>query len=599
MPVTKPPVAMLYSLSQAIHTQTRDRQANYAHAMPQGLNLPLTYLAGKLIQQQFLTVVDEDILDGTLAADHKAVVLTSLDYLDPPVVAALERFAAGGGLVLLTGDCSVAVRGAIKLPVTPRMPDQAQIDELSKAGRWGEMGPYTTTAKYFAGALPLARAIQAELAKAGIQPVFQCDASGIVATRQAAGDVEYLFAVNATPDDSDPKERIKPKAATATIKLPADGRPVYDAVRGGPAAEFTPQGGQLAGTLRFGAGQLRALARTARPIGGVRLAAPVVLRELVRDTAPLQVELAATVVDDRGGLLSGSIPLHVLVRDPLGATRHELYRATRLGLFSVCLPLAANDPPGRWTVTVRELLSGLAGQTTFDYQPPPAAGAIAGATPRAVFAPDDRANVFRFARLFHDVTIVKGKSPLYDAAARRLTEILAALGRALPRAGFGRSGQEPDDQRGRSPDLGGPGFRSRQAGPGQPARPRRLRRAGPGDPAGDAAGSSARRVPAAAEVPALHAAPDGFPRPRPRLRRLAARRRRQGTRVGDVNRLRRIRPGRGRGQLLRSGGRHRSADEVGVAGTPRDHRRYGRAGPSAGSPAGLDRPSSRIACCGW
>jgi hypothetical protein len=65
---------------------------------------------------------------------------------------------------------------------------------------------------------------------------------------------------------------------------------------------------------------------------------------------------------------------------------------------------------------------------TFDYQPPLAARAIAGATLRAVFAPGDRRNAFRFARLFHDVTIVKGKSPFNDAAAKRLAEILRPWG---------------------------------------------------------------------------------------------------------------------------------------------------------------------------
>jgi len=428
MPVTKPPVAMLYSLSQAIHTQTKDRTANYAHAMPQGRNLPLTYMAGRLIQQPFLPIVDEDIVDGTLAADHRAVVLTSIDYLDRAVVAALERFATGGGLVLLTGDCTVQIRGAIKLPVSPRMPDQAKIDELSKAGKWGEMGPLTTTAKYFAGAMPLAQAIRAELVKAGVRPVFECDAPGIITTRQAEGDVEYLFAVNATPDDSNPADRITPKAAATTIKLPADGRPVYDAVIGGSVQELAARGSQLVGSFRFGPGQMRVWARTARPIGGLRAATPVVLRDLVRDASPIQVEIAATLVDDRGGLLGGAVPLHILLRDPLGTTRHERYQATRHGQWSAVLPLAATDPPGRWMVAIRELLSGAETQVTFDYQPPLAARAIAGATRRAVFAPGDRQNVFRFARLFRDVTIVKGRSPFHAAAANRLTEILRPWG---------------------------------------------------------------------------------------------------------------------------------------------------------------------------
>ena len=73
----------------------------------------------------------------------------------------------------------------------------------------------------------------------------------------------------------------------------------------------------------------------------------------------LRVELAATLVDDRGGLLSGSVPLHIRVLDPLGATRYELYQATRQGQWAASVPLAANDPAGRWTVAIRELLSQL------------------------------------------------------------------------------------------------------------------------------------------------------------------------------------------------------------------------------------------------
>ena len=84
----EPPVAMLYSLSQAIHTQTKDMQELRPRDAARQ-NLPLIYLAGKLIQQQFLAVVEEDVLDGTLAADHKAIILTSLDYLDPLLLCGL------------------------------------------------------------------------------------------------------------------------------------------------------------------------------------------------------------------------------------------------------------------------------------------------------------------------------------------------------------------------------------------------------------------------------------------------------------------------------------------------------------------------------
>ena len=125
MPPTKTPVAMLYSLSAAIHDQF-DSQAkrNDLHEMRQGQNLTYTYLAGKLIQQPFQSVLDEDVLDGSVASDRKAVVVTLVDYLDPKVARGLEAFAAAGGLVLLTADCTVQLKGARKLAVTPGHPDQ-------------------------------------------------------------------------------------------------------------------------------------------------------------------------------------------------------------------------------------------------------------------------------------------------------------------------------------------------------------------------------------------------------------------------------------------------------------------------------------------
>jgi hypothetical protein len=432
MPVTRPPVAMLYSLSQAVHAQTADMtNANYAHAIPQGLNLPLTYLAGKVLQQQFLAVVDEDVLDGTVANEHKAIILTSLDYLDPRVIAALEDYAANGGLVLLTGDCTITVKGAKKLPVAPRMPDQDKIDQLRKDKRpWNEFAQYETTGKFLEGAVALAKAIKPELDKIGVKAPLESDVPSIVVTRQAAGDIEYIFAVNGTYDGgAGGKNAIKATAA----KLRLDGmtltHKVYDAILGGPVAEFKPDGeGKLAGDFRFGPGQMRVFAKVQGAVGGIRLAAPVVRRDLLRDKDPIRVELAATLTNASGNVLSGSAPLHVQLIDPLGVVRHELYRATKLGQFSATLPLAANDPAGKWVFQVEDLLGGSRSATTFVYNPPARAGALAGATHWAVYFGNDLDNVFRFARLHRQVTIVKGTAPYHAAAAGRLVKALDPWG---------------------------------------------------------------------------------------------------------------------------------------------------------------------------
>ncbi|HUT35365.1 MAG TPA: hypothetical protein VNE39_17895 [Planctomycetota bacterium] len=420
MPVTRPPVAMLYSLSHLINEQVKDRSVCYAHGETHGQNLPLTYLAGKLLQQQFMVVVDEDIADGTLAANHKAVVLTSIKYLDPPVIAALEDFAAKGGLVLTTADCTVKIKGATGLGVTPAMPDATIIKKLADEKKYDEMRPYVTVGKHFQGATPLAKAIKAQLRLAGIKPIFECDNPYIVATRQAAGDIEYLFAVNAEYDYK-VGAYLSMKPAVATIALPDDGRAVYDAVRGGAFAELK---GGTKGTLRFGPGQMHVFARTARPIGSVKALTPVLTRDLTFAQAPIRVEAGATLLDAKGGVLSGSAPLHIQVIAPLGATRYERYVATRQGTATVSLPLAVTDPAGQWKIVVRELLSGTEDTVTFACQPLEKCGALAGATHRAVFFAPDFDRVHRFARVHRAATIVKGAGDYNNAAAERLAGIL-------------------------------------------------------------------------------------------------------------------------------------------------------------------------------
>src|SRR5208282_2373666 len=131
---------------------------------------------------------------------------------------------------------------------------------------------------------------------AGIKPLFACDQPGICATRQACGDVDYLLAVNATHDPQG-SPQLGMKATAATIALAGDQRPIYDAVLGGPAAGFVRQDGKLAARLRFGPGQMRVFARTARSIAAVRVATPMLRRDYTVQPEPIAVDVTATVVD--------------------------------------------------------------------------------------------------------------------------------------------------------------------------------------------------------------------------------------------------------------------------------------------------------------
>ena len=255
--------------------------------------------------------------------------------------------------------------------------------------------------------------------KAGIRPILDCDQPGVVATRQADGDIEYLFAVNATYDPVVGGTNAL-RAAEAHIALTDDGRPVYDAVLGGRVKQLERKGDKLAGTFRFGPGEMRVFARTARPIGKVQALPPVIRRDYTHETGPLGVEVGAALLDTQGRVLSGVAPLQLRVTDPLGATRHDLFRATKDGTLRLLLLLAANDPAGEWKVTVRELLNNIEETATFYYAPAAQCGALAGATRRAVSFGDDPDRIFRFVRVHHDVTLVIGTSAYDEPAAERI-----------------------------------------------------------------------------------------------------------------------------------------------------------------------------------
>ncbi|OPZ30411.1 MAG: hypothetical protein BWZ02_00796 [Lentisphaerae bacterium ADurb.BinA184] len=425
MPVTRPPVALLFSLSHMVnHQATRDIRFAYAHADAHGTTLPYAYLAGKLLQQPFMVVLDEDITDGTLLADHKALILPSVDYLSPPVMTALEAFIRNGGLVLKTSDCELQLEGSVDIGMTPELPTLKQIEELKKAGQDKEAQVLGTMRYQLQAAAKMADAIKPHLDKAGIRPVFECDQPGIVATRQAQGDIEYLFAVNATHDlEGDPQVGVK--AVTARIELPGDGRPVYDAVHARPEPGFAAAGGRLGGSFRFGPGQMRVFARTARPIGGVRVAAPIVHRDLAAAGNAVSLAVSAVVVDTAGGALGGAVPMRVRVLDPQGTPRYDLYRAAAQGVLSLSVPLGINEPPGNWQVTVQELLGGNQGQAAFAVAPLAQCASLVGTAPRAFTFLNDRDNIHRFFRLHQDVTLVTGASAYCAAAADRLSKILA------------------------------------------------------------------------------------------------------------------------------------------------------------------------------
>ena len=416
---TRHPLAIMYSKSDLTYAtrskdflSTRDAIGVY-------------YTATRLLQHPVSFVLEEDILDGTAAAHYKAIMMADINYLDPTVIAGLQAFMASGGTVMMTSDCTVNVPGAVKLKY------RYESMKITKAIPFPEV---------LKRAQPLADELKGQLQTLGIMPAFGTTEPGMAPGRQVRGEIEYTFAVNFTTRDQAPAwarpaavgvnddwaadaHQGDPCAVVSTITLPDDGRPVYDGLRGG-VLPFAKKGKELSATLRFGPGQMRVFARTARPIGGVQVAMPTLTRDYTRDTEPLTLDIAATLVDTENKLIAGTAPLEIMVTDPLGDVRYRIFRATEQGSCRLSLPMAVNDPAGQWTVTVKELLNNSEGKSTFTYQAVPQAGSVAGKTHRAVFYQYDKDNIYRFFRDQRHVTIVAGGSAYNQAAAERLATAL-------------------------------------------------------------------------------------------------------------------------------------------------------------------------------
>jgi hypothetical protein len=417
--ISRGDVAILYSKSASFY--------NMAGGQPNRDNeqwekLAQLFLATRMTQYPATVVLDEDLVDGTAAASHKAVLLTAIHFLDPAVKAALEGIAAAGGTVLVTDDCTVPIAGAVKLGVAVKSyweEGNQRVNQIQNlAARQRALAQLNLLSSVAKAVRPLAMAVKSALSKVGIKPAFETDASGLAAARQTCGEIDYLFAINFTPtDDSD----MPVAAVEAQVALPSDGRTVYDAIRGGPFAEL--KAGNK-GVFRFGAGQMRVFALASRAIGGVQVSPPTVSADMSRNTNPIVVQFGATLLDGKGGILGGTAPMRVRVIDPLGEVRYDLYRATDQGVLKLSLPLGVNDPAGTWKVAVQEMLGNTQGESSFTYRPAAVCGAIIGSVPRALLFEPDRKTIYEMFQSHKTFTIVNGEGSDVTAAASRLASVL-------------------------------------------------------------------------------------------------------------------------------------------------------------------------------
>ncbi len=211
MPAEHQQVALLWSLDNYLYHAAEFIKGDYSKAIGRNAiyKLDKTYLAGKMLHIPLDPVVDQDIQDGTVAANHKVLLLVGIDYLDAKVISTLEDYIANGGTVLASDDCKVQINGITKLGMACDVEKFNQTDISDIPGLFKEITPF-------------ANALNARFQALGIKPVFGCDNPAIIAARHAKGDIEYLFALNSTCSYRKPGKEDKFDPLTP---IPADRHP--------------------------------------------------------------------------------------------------------------------------------------------------------------------------------------------------------------------------------------------------------------------------------------------------------------------------------------------------------------------------------------
>jgi hypothetical protein len=264
-------------------------------------------------------IAEEEILAGGLQG-RKVLLLPDLQWLRTSVNAAIEQWAAAGGIVISeTGE-----------PVQP------------------------------AGSRPVKRAEMAAAAGAAIQRELECDNPLVVAREFELDGVRYYYLVNlftdrwsaglandpwVTGDNSAFTELYTPRAETAHLRLPAS--QVWDVFNN--RAYRAGADGTLEVTVGPDDGLLLAL--YPRTPDKLTLQAPALVK------AGAEVDLELTLRGADGKPVTGGVPLQLTATDPTGAdSEYSQYALATGGKAQVSFRTALNDRPGKWRMALQSLV---------------------------------------------------------------------------------------------------------------------------------------------------------------------------------------------------------------------------------------------------
>ena len=189
-----------------------------------------------------------------------------------------------------------------------------------------------------------------------------CTLSGVRRTLRLEGDLNQTLHV-AVKQFADPTGHIGYVIARTNGEVPwvsgtlswlGPQKACYDVLGAGQGHPAPQLGRQVVLNLQPGAGRL--LAFVPAPLGAVRVTAPA--EPLI---AGRTLRLKIDVLDSSGNTVPGSFPLELRVHGPQGEIAGLRRSFSAESGAQPRLATALNDPPGDWTISVTDSISGLCG----------------------------------------------------------------------------------------------------------------------------------------------------------------------------------------------------------------------------------------------
>ncbi|NLZ63941.1 MAG: cadherin-like beta sandwich domain-containing protein [Lentisphaerae bacterium] len=286
---------------------------------------------------QPVIVYEETILRDRLVG-IKVLVLPHCEVLPQAAFNAIRDFQRAGGI--LVGD---------EFTIPALLPNL----RLASYTRTGD------AVKDKAALQQMAAQFRQDLASV-LTPYATSDNPDIVTYARAAGNADYIFAVNDKRTYGDyvgmyglVMEKGLPNRGTVTVRRPAAA--VYDPVRH-QSVPFTVSDGVTAIPVEFTTSDGRLLMLTDAAVTAVKIAA-------IPEAGGVNVTV--TVTDADGKPITADFPLEITVTAADGARlpASDYYRAAN-GVVHIAIPKFYQGAPFPWRIKAKDLASGLSGEQT-------------------------------------------------------------------------------------------------------------------------------------------------------------------------------------------------------------------------------------------